>query len=322
MIFISSKCLVFRKNQKIGLSILLLFLFTQPIVSQEFQSTEIANNVFVIPSLNSGFNTEKHDGSANAGFIIGPSGVIVINTGGSYKIGKAIINKIKQQTSTPVVMVLLTHVDQNFVFGAGAFSEMGIYIGAHDSTIKTIKERCNTCLSRLRSQHTELMENTSLIIPSVKLSETSSLVLGGTELVLIRYGTDEKSVGLMVYHPITETLFAGGNLSSKKIPDIEDRNIDEWLESIKKIKTLPLRKVVPDYGAVIVDFKKFDTEEYLKTLKNQVQDMYYQSKSLFETIDVVSLTPFANWASYDSNHQKNVQATYLEVELDDFESYP
>mgnify|MGYP001202991141 CR=1 FL=1 len=322
MIFISSKCLVFRKNQKIGLSILLLFLFTQPIVSQEFQSTEIANNVFVIPSLNSGFNREKHDGSANAGFIIGPSGVIVINTGGSYKIGKAIIDKIKQQTSTPVVMVLLTHVDQNFVFGAGAFSEMGNYIGAHDSTIKTIKERCSTCLSRLRSQHTELMENTSLIIPSVKLSETSSLVLGGTELVLIRYGADEKSVGLMVYHPITETLFAGGNLSSKKIPDIEDRNIDEWLESIKKIKTLPLRKVVPDYGAVIVDFKKFDTEEYLKTLKNQVQEMYYQSKSLFETIDAVSLTPFANWASYDSNHQKNVQATYLEVELDDFESYP
>ena len=83
-----------------------------------------------------------------------------------------------------------------------------------------------------------------------------------------------------------------------------------------------MRKVVPDYGAFIVDFKKFDTEEYLKTLKNQVQDMYYQSKSLFETIDIVSLTPFAAWGSYKSNHQKNVQATYLQVELDDFELSP
>ena len=126
----------------------------------------------------------------------------------------------------------------------------------------------------------------------------------------------------MVYHPITKTLFAGGNLSNTKIPDIENRNIDEWLESIEKIKKLPLRKVVPDYGTVIVDFNKLDTEIYLKTLKNQVQTMYYQSKSLFETIDIVSLTPFADWTSYDSNHQKNVQATYLQVELDDFELSP
>ena len=322
MIFVTLQCLFFRINQKIGLSIFVFFFFIQPIASQEFQPTKIANNVFVIPSLNSVFNSEKINGPANAGFIIGSSGVIVINTGGSYKIGQAIINTIKQQTSTPIVMVLLTHVDQNFVFGAGAFSELGIDIGAHESTTNTIKKICSKCLARLRSRHTNLMENTNVAIPNVKLSAKSSIVSGGTELVLIPYGTNEESVGLMVYHPITQTLFAGGNLSHKKIPDLKNRNIDEWLESIRKIKTLPLRTVVPDFGSVIVDYKKFDTERYLKTLKSHVHQMYHKSKSLFETIDIVSLTSFASWASYDSNHQKNVQAAYLQVELNDFELSP
>ena len=328
MIFITSKCLFFRINQKIGLSILLFFWVTQPIVSQELQSIEIADNVFVIPSLNSAFNIEKNDGLANAGFIIGPSGVIVINTGGSYKIGKAIIDKIKQQTSTPIVMVLLTHVDQNFVFGASAFSELGIYVGAHDSTINTIKKRCGTCLARLRSQHTKLMENTSLTIPSVKLSATSSIVFGGTELVLIRYGRNEESVGLMVYHPITKTLFAGGNLSNTKIPEIENRNIDDDIfqyegqeiingNSCTVILSTPIKESSYKSKKIFVDTKIFRVRKVEYFSENLILEKTLFFKDIVKTGEYW-IPKLLEMKRQNGNYTiMNVQAFKPDVDLDD-----
>ncbi|WP_250862564.1 MBL fold metallo-hydrolase, partial [Caballeronia sp. INML3] len=68
----------------------------------------------------------NHGMVANNGFIVGPRGVTVIDTGASYRYGRAMIEAIRKVTPLPVTLVIITHQGPEFVFGAAAFRDQGV----------------------------------------------------------------------------------------------------------------------------------------------------------------------------------------------------
>jgi sulfur-oxidizing protein SoxY len=56
----------------------------------------------------------------NAGFIVGPQGVMVIDSGASWAQGQDLIAKVRHITSLPIQLLLLTHAKDEFIFGATA----------------------------------------------------------------------------------------------------------------------------------------------------------------------------------------------------------
>ena len=67
----------------------------------------------------------------NAGFIVGDTGVLAIDTGTSYRHGVALLALIRRVTDKPVLLALITHTRQEFLFGAAAYREQGIPIRMH-----------------------------------------------------------------------------------------------------------------------------------------------------------------------------------------------
>ena len=66
--------------------------------------------------------------SGNSGFVVGSEGVVVIDTGISYRHGRRILDAIARVTGKPVQLAINTHATQEFIFGNAAFAERGIPI--------------------------------------------------------------------------------------------------------------------------------------------------------------------------------------------------
>ena len=103
---------------------------------------------------------------ANNGFIVGKSGVTVIDTGSSYRYGRAMIEAIRKVTPLPVQLVIITHQAPEFVFGASAFRDAGVPILAHQRAADLIRERCAICLKNLqRTLGDEEMGGSRVTVP-------------------------------------------------------------------------------------------------------------------------------------------------------------
>ncbi len=297
---------------------LLLLIFCSNSFSENLVSVEIAPKVFVFLANNSDFLKDPKQGRSNSGFIIGKRGVIVIDSGTSHQTGVNIINDIKTKTNLPIALVILTHTDKNFVFGSSAFDDLGVKIVAHPNTSKLIKERCPNCLENLVFEHGKKMNNTRLIIPEPLSDQSVSLTKAGIQIDILHFGPAKTSGDLAILHPETGTLFAGGLLSNKYIPDLQGARVNNWLKAIAQIQRLCVNQIVPGYGSIINDTSRLDTPKYIFSLRKKVAEIYKNSKSLIDTIELARLPDFQNWHSYKDHHSKNVQSLYLEVELNDF----
>ncbi len=86
----------------------------------------------------------------NSGFIVGPQGVIVVDTGTSHAHGQALLEAIATVTDAPVRLALVTHVRPEFLFGGTAFQARGIPVVMHERSARLMAGRCETCLKTLR----------------------------------------------------------------------------------------------------------------------------------------------------------------------------
>src|SRR5690349_21635970 len=69
----------------------------------------IAPGVYAFIGDNDAVAPKNHGIVANNGFIVGTDGVTVIDSGPSYRYGRAMIEAIRKVTPLPVKLVIITH---------------------------------------------------------------------------------------------------------------------------------------------------------------------------------------------------------------------
>ena len=84
---------------------------------------ELAAGVYMVPGTGGEPDTANLGRTGNAGFIVGRTGVLAIDTGTSYRHGQALLAAIRSVTDRPVKLAIVTHTRQEFLFGAAAFRE-------------------------------------------------------------------------------------------------------------------------------------------------------------------------------------------------------
>jgi glyoxylase-like metal-dependent hydrolase (beta-lactamase superfamily II) len=171
----------------------------------------------------------------NSGFIVGPSGVIVIDTGSSYRHGRRMLVAIARVTDKPVELVIITHAVQEFLFGNAAFAERGVTILAHRETTKLMMARCEHCLENLKRVLGEELEGTRLVAPQREIDATTTIDAGGRRLELIYLGWASTPGDLAVLDPDSGVLFAGGMVSAGRIPDIRDCDFEGWQRALRRL---------------------------------------------------------------------------------------
>jgi glyoxylase-like metal-dependent hydrolase (beta-lactamase superfamily II) len=275
----------------------------------------VAPGVYALLGSGGEIDPENGGRTANVAFIVGPRGVVVVDTGISYRQGEEIIAAVESVSKQPIRLAILTHPSQEAIFGAAAFQARGIPVLAHRRSAELIAARCETCLRNLRAILGEdAMAGTRVVNPDRLIEGGETLELIGRPLRLIVPAWSSAPGAIAVFDEWTSTLIAGNLVSINRIPDLRDAKTKAWRDALLRLESLRCRHLVPGYGPVgtCSDIKVF--VRYLGALENRVGMLMKDGVGLAELRDRCQLPEFASWDRYATQHPQNANYIYLQLE--------
>jgi glyoxylase-like metal-dependent hydrolase (beta-lactamase superfamily II) len=288
------------------------------------EPVRVADGVYAILGSGGEIGTENGGRTANVAFIVGSSGVVVVDTGASYRQGEDIVAAVAEVSDLPIVAAILTHPGQESIFGAAAFQARGIPVLAHRSSAELMAARCETCLRRLQSVlGEEFMANSRVVKPDRLIDGNATLKSAlksiGRPVLLIAPPWSSAPGAIAVFDETTSTLITGNLLLINRVPDIRDANPRAWRQALADIKATRCRHLIPAYGPIgtCADVDAFD--HYLAELESRVAALMKEGVGLAELRNRCGLPEFARWDQYETLHPQNANRTYLRIERTQFE---
>lgn len=283
----------------------------------ELRPLQVADGVYMLRGLPGEIGPENGGRVGNAGFIVGPNGVLVVDSGASYAQGSALLAAISRVTDRPVKLLVITHARQEFLFGSAAFRERGIPIRMHLNTARLMSARCEGCLRTLqRTLGEDTMRGSAVVKPDATFEETQVLATIGRPVRILYFGASSGPGDIAVLDENTRTLFAGGLLDNGRIPDVQDGQLTGWVRALAALRGWQLARIVPGHGAAAGVELIATVERYLDELQARAQALLDADVALSQVADGVQLPAFANWDQYDTIHRRNASIVFLRLEQD------
>jgi glyoxylase-like metal-dependent hydrolase (beta-lactamase superfamily II) len=280
------------------------------------RAVALADGVYLLPGSSGAADGTNLGRIGNAGFIVGYSGVITIDTGTSYAHGQALLAAVRAVTDKPVKLALVTHTRPEFLFGGAALREAGIPIRTHARTARLMAARCETCLKTLRQTVGEApMQGTAMYKPDQEFEATHELTVIGRTLRVLYFGHSSGPGDIAVQDVASGVLFAGGLVDVQRVPDTQDSDFTGWRRALSALRELPLKTVVPGHGAATAPATAIGAvQTYLAQLEARARELVAAGASLSAVPDASELPAYESWDQYETIHRRNASIVFLRVE--------
>ena len=276
---------------------------------------KVAEGVYMLPGSRGEVDTGTLGRIGNAGFIIGDSGVIAIDTGTSYLHGVALLNAIAKVTDKPIRLALITHTRQEFLFGAAAYRERGIPIHMHRKTAELMVARCEGCLKTLkRVLGEDAMRGTVMFKPDEVFDQAPLLRLIGRPVQVLHHGHSSGPGDIAVLDLQSGVLFAGGLVDHLRVPDVQDSLLPGWRRALAALRALPIQNLVPGHGPSATADSIDAVQRYLAQLEARVLELIRSGAALSDVPDSAALPEFKDWDQYDIIHRRNASVLFVRME--------
>lgn len=268
-----------------------------------------------------------YDGDiANIGFVIGTDAVAIIDTGGSYAIGMALKEALRQITQLPIRYVINTHVHPDHVFGNAAFINVNADANAnkagaqplligHARLPAAMALRGDAYLRNVTMALGPAAEKSTLVIPGQTVQATLTIDLGHRKLELKAWPSAHTDTDLTLFDASTGTLWTGDLLFIERAPAI-DGDVKGWLSAIDALEKMPAVTTIPGHGPVTRDKNAALGRErdYLATLLRDVRNSIHRGEDMTATMATAAATEKGRWQLFDVVNPRNVNLLYPVLE--------
>ena len=244
---------------------------------------------------------------SNAMVIVTSSDVIVADSHVSSLAARALISSIKELTGKPVRFLVNTHFHFDHVHGNEGFPSDVSIIG-HDVTRQKLladplkdpifvnaasrgragivalesriekeqddaaKDKLQKALERTRA-HVESLTTTRPVPPDITLDQKLTIHRDGRAIEVVFLGRGHTGGDVVVFLPKERIVFTSDLLMP--MPSyMGDGYIDEWIETLRKLRKLDFELVLPGHGEPFRGDDYFDAfERVLRTLWSQLSEM-------------------------------------------------
>ena len=240
----------FARPLHIVIAMLALFGLNAHAVERVLTLTQVSKNAYYAQGESALGSPLNKNFISNAGVVIGPQGVVVIDALGSPALGKQLIDEIRKLTEKPIQFVIATHYHADHIYGLQSFIDIGATIIAQESAKEYLNS--DTAQLRLQTSRTELApwinDNTRLVPAAQWIAEDTSLKLSGLDVELIKMGPAHTPDDLAIYFPSEGVLFAGDLVFRGRIPYVGNADSLGWIQSLDKLLTRQAHVIVPGHG--------------------------------------------------------------------------
>ncbi len=320
---------IFEKKtmKKLLLILTAIFLVTTVIwlsqSSEKYRFDKIADNVYVIHGPLDEPNPENRGFMNNPGLIVGKSGAVIVDPGGTYQVGRMVLKKVKVITDKPIVAVFNTHVHGDHWLGNQAIIEQypKVKIYAHPNMIEQAKSGEGERWVKLMHDLTKGASDGTKPTYPTKASTHLKVVNAGGEAFKIHHnitGVAHTNTDIMVEHIKSKTLFMGDNGLLHRHGRFD--NTSDMHGNIKVLEyaiNLDLDYYVPGHGptgnakSTVQPFLS-----YLRIVRDEVKKGYAKDLADYEIKPLADkkLTPYHDWHGYKSNMGKHIGKMLSEIE--------
>jgi quinoprotein relay system zinc metallohydrolase 2 len=277
---------------------------------------EIAPGIFVHVGKYQLVNQTNRGDISNPCCIIGASSVAVIDTSGSYAMGRDLHQAITQITDKPIRYVINTHMHPDHVMGNAAFKADDMEFVGHYKLPAALYARKESYLSNARLRlGDDSFKGTEIIPPTVLVTDTLDLDLGSRILTLKARPTAHTDNDLTIFDHPTGTFFLGDLLFSGHIPTL-DGSIVGWLDLIPILMREKADRAVPGHGPKQMTWPDAikPVQRYLTVLATDVRRMIKEGKTLEEAMATAGQSERDKWALFNEHNPRNVTAAFTELE--------
>jgi glyoxylase-like metal-dependent hydrolase (beta-lactamase superfamily II) len=255
---------------------------------------------------------------SNAGFVVTPEGVVVIDALGTPALGRALLAAIRGVSDAPIRRVIVTHYHADHFYGLPAFKSAGAEVWAH----KTASEYLDSAEAQTRlAQRRQVLapwvdQNTKLLPPDRWLEGDASFVLGGLHFDLIYMGPAHAPDDMVVVVREDQVLYSGDIMFSGRVPFVGNADSRRWLAAMDQLLQLKPKAMVPGHGAVSRDpaADLAFTRDYLHYLRTAMGKAAEEMLPFDEAYLQTDWDPYRKIPAFDAANRINTYGTYLLME--------
>ena len=289
----------------------------------EQQAEKVSEHVYVIHGPLELPNESNEGFMNNPAFIITEGGVVVVDPGSSVHTGNMLLREIRKVTDMPVIAVFDTHIHGDHWLGNDAieraYPDADIY--AHHKMISMVDDGAGlNWIDLMHSMTGGATGGTRIVNARDALKGGEDLSIGGHQFRIIHEGQAHTLTDIMIHYKRDNLLFAGDNVSNRRLIRLADASIKGSIEAIEAARKLNPAVVVPGHGKTGGTELLDNYQQYLSTLYDGVSKYFEEDMSDFEMKPMIheELADFHDWSGYDDELGKHISRAYLEIEADAF----
>lgn len=298
------------------LSLLLPLLIAGHAMALQLVPIQVSPGIYAFIG-DTGMRSYENEGlNANTGFIVTKAGVVVVDSGSSYLVGKAMHAAIRKVTQQPLKYVINTGGQDHRWLGNGYFKEIGVPIIASKKARADMEVRGATELDALKPVLREKLAGTQTVYPDHLVDKSETLKLGGTEIQILYFDGGHTPGDAVVWLPESKVVFSGDLIFVDRLLGVLPfSHTRDWIASFDEIAKLKPEIIVPGHGQVC-DLPKArrDTRDYLELLRNHMGKALENMTDLQTAIDTLDQNSFKYLENFELLKGGNASRTYLEME--------
>lgn len=303
-------------------SALLSLLWIAPLSAAELdlKPVKVADGVYAVVG-DLGGQTYENDGlNSNLGFLVSPQGVLVVNTGPSVRVAKALHAAIRTITPRPVKWVVNVNSQNHYWHGNGYFKTLGAVIYAQRGADQVMRESAAQQFEANRTLLKDKTAGTAPVFADRLVNSREDIDLGGVKIELKHFGPAHTPGDLAVWLPKPGVMFSGDIVYTERLlAVIPIGNTGNWLKAFEALAAHKPGVIVPGHGhPTDLARAERETRDYLAYLRTEAKKAIDAAESPDEFAKRVDQSRFATLANFSELATRNANRIYLEIEKESF----
>jgi glyoxylase-like metal-dependent hydrolase (beta-lactamase superfamily II) len=281
---------------------------------------QVAPHTYFVRGLPEMGSSQNQNFISNAGFVVTPKGVVVVDALGSPALAQKLISEIRKITTQKIVAVIVTHYHADHIYGLQEFKKIGARIYAQNEGMRYLSSE--TAKQRLITSRVDFFPwvnfSTKLIAADTWIDQKLLLTVGGIDFQISRVGPAHAPEDVMIFVPSEDVLFSGDLVFRGRIPFVGNADSKGWLSALGAIEKLNPKIIIPGHGNYSI--KPVEdiafTRDYLKYLRETMSKAAINLDSFDEAYQQADWSEYEGMPLFKAANRMNAYNVYLSIQAE------